>query len=410
MSTDLLKHYIKILLGKRDDKWPFRRLQQRIPHSTWDRSRELLRWAEDCAARSTELETPELFLADPDPVVRQGYDLARAVRDGFMGRHSGRSDIRMLVHIPSPEVSPAGYSLFRNLAEALAYLGIPARELGWDDVTEQVLEEFQPTVLITSDNQPYLARIDWSAVDRYRSRHRMLVGLTASTAEDGNTPVKGRLAWAKAHGVNFYYAFRASEYLAANEGYAQFRDQGYPLLSVEFGVNPLNYYPVPGIRRDIDYIFMGSGNYSSYLSLFPEIITRHTGFLAGKGWLHAGWVYPGCHRYLYARARIGLNLHGPFQLNAPCELTERTYILAACGIPQLVDNPKLLPMRFSEDSMFVASTPEEYPRLFEEILSSPEEAQQRALKAQAEVFASHTTLHRADGFITAICRVIDGAG
>lgn len=405
---DALKHLIKIVLGRRDEKWPFQQLQKQIPEATWEISRKYLCWAEQCVADSAELEAVEKYEIESDPLVKQGYNLSCSVRDNFRDKYSHRQDLRILVHLPSEQVSPAGYSLFSNLAESIGYIGVPVRSLGWDEDTGKVLNEFRPSILITSDHCSYLEKIDWSAVEKYRKSQRLLTGLTASTLEDGNTPVKDRLVWATSHNVDFYYAFRAKEYLDSYHEYNQFRDAGYPLLSVEFGVNPLIYYPVPGMTRDIDYIFMGSGNYPAYLSCFPKIITRHTGFLAGKGWIRSGWVASSCHRYLYSRAKVGLNIHGPFQLNAPCELTERTYILAACGVPQLVDNAKLLPLRFSGGSMFVATSAEEYPRLFEEIIDSPEEAQRRALKAQTEAYAAHTTLHRADGFVSEICSIIDG--
>ena len=74
-------------------------------------------------------------------------------------------------------------------------------------------------------------------------------------------------------------------------------------------------------------------------------------------------------------------------------------MLAACGIPQLTDKPKLLLKKFSADSMFVADDPAQYFELFEYILANPEEADKRALKSQKQVFTFHTTFHRAKKFI-----------
>lgn len=399
MLIDALKHYAKIVLGRRDDKWPFLRMQQRIPESTWECSREMVTWSQQCLEHAAELESADRYAADEDPLVRQGGALAASVREHFRGKYAAVSGLRILVHIPSAAVSPAGASLFGNFAEALAYLGIAVEILQWDQRIKEHLAQFRPTVFITSDNRTYLDKINWDAVSRYRRDNPLQLGLTASLEEDGNTPLAGRLSWARSHGVDFYYSFHAPEYLENHPAYAPFHDEGYRIISVEFGANPLLYYPVPGVVRDCDYIFMGSGNYSRYLEYFSEIMTGHTGFLAGRGWLHSGWVPSAVHRYLYARAKVGLNIHGPFQLQSACELTERTYILAACGVPQLVDNPKLLPLRFSPDSMFIASSPGEYTRMFREILASPHEARRRTLTAQSEVFARHTTFHRAEGFI-----------
>ena len=63
MLTDALKHYAKILLRRPDAKWPFLRLQERIPAATWDLHRELLSWARDYAARSDDLEAPARYAA-----------------------------------------------------------------------------------------------------------------------------------------------------------------------------------------------------------------------------------------------------------------------------------------------------------------------------------------------------------
>ena len=105
------------------------------------------------------------------------------------------------------------------------------------------------------------------------------------------------------------------------------------------------------------------------------------------------------HKFLYARGKIGINLHIDDSIAWASELNERTYILAACGIPQLVDNAKLLPKRFCDTSLFCAQNPKEYIELFEYMLHNPEECQKRALLALDEVYAKHTTFHRAEDFI-----------
>lgn len=102
------------------------------------------------------------------------------------------------------------------------------------------------------------------------------------------------------------------------------------------------------------------------------------------------------HRYLYARAKVGLNLHVPFQLNDATELNERAYNLAACGVPQLMDNPKSLPERFRPESVYVGATPAECRQQFERMLKRPEEARERALNALEDVYAGHTIFHRAN--------------
>jgi spore maturation protein CgeB len=105
-----------------------------------------------------------------------------------------------------------------------------------------------------------------------------------------------------------------------------------------------------------------------------------------------------------ARAKVALNLHIQNQIDWPSELNERTYNLAACGVPQLIDAPKLLFKRFQPDSFFVASSPAEYQKYFRFALNDPKEGQRRALQAQREVFEKHTIFHRAEAFIEAMSR------
>jgi hypothetical protein len=52
-------------------------------------------------------------------------------------------------------------------------------------------------------------------------------------------------------------------------------------------------------------------------------------------------------RYLYSRPRVGINLHIKNQAGNASELNKRIYMLAACGVPQLIDNAMLLTSRFS---------------------------------------------------------------
>ena len=107
-----------------------------------------------------------------------------------------------------------------------------------------------------------------------------------------------------------------------------------------------------------------------------------------------------------AKTKVGLNLHLDYQINTINQLNERTYMLAACGVPQLIDNPATLSKHFSEGCFFVANNPKEYALLFEKILTDPQEAQKRALKAQREVFANHTTFHRMDSFVRELLKLL----
>jgi spore maturation protein CgeB len=102
----------------------------------------------------------------------------------------------------------------------------------------------------------------------------------------------------------------------------------------------------------------------------------------------------------YSKSKIALNLHLQEQIDWPCELNERTYILAACKVPQLLDNPALIKYRFSEDSYFSATSPKEYLQLMNYMIQNEEEVKWRTDKIYEEVLSKHTTFHRMEHFIS----------
>lgn len=405
-----VKSVIK-LINRIQSEFVFRRFENKINHGTKERHDRLLHWAEDSAKNAAVLESPERYEQSSDPVVRQGYRLAGDVRRSFAGRSRHLKSLRVLVHIPSAKISPGGYSLFSNLVQSLDFIGIPVIRFEWDESINSILKDFQPTIFISSDAEQYISRIDWNALLDYKKTNPLKIGLTASLEEYGNTPLAGRLTWAREKRIDFYYSFRSPKYLRERKEYQPFFDSGYKIISVEFGANPLLYYPVPSMERDIDFVFLASTNNDKrerYYKYLTRIFIERSGFIDGPGWRHAAnWSAPPTHRFLYARSRVGINLHINDSIDWPSELNERTYILAACGVPQLVDAAKLLPHRFSKDSLFVAHSPEEYYILFNQILRDTEGASQKALQAQKEVFERHTTFHRAEQFASELMKILN---
>ncbi len=395
---------ISALLSRRPVASSFDAWQAIIRTSTVRQHDAILNWA----LAQSKIADDNLFHDCSDPIVILGQKLRRENSVRFRDElcaWGGR--LRILVHVPDLTSSPGGYSAFSNLVSGLKFLGIPASPLKWKDSTRESLEVFSPSCLITSDHTSYLERIDWKAIDEWRERHGLLIGLTASLQEYGNTPLDERLTWARNNGVDFYYSFRTPEYVNGRKEYGEFRSAGYPIFSVEFGANPAHYFPVPRKARDLDYVFLASSNPDKqirYTQFLTRIFQRHTGFIDGPGWRNVNrFAPPESHRFLYSRARVGINLHISDSVKWPCELNERTYILAACGIPQVVDNALLLPNRFSEGALYIARNPEEYYDSFVSILEDPGAAERRAMKALEQVYRYHTTYQRAEGFARDVC-------
>ncbi len=367
---------------------------------TVDGHNDVLAAAEAGLAHWQQHENDAACLNSNDPVVRQGWALKKEVERQFRDLYVGRSSERILIHVPPPGLSPAGYSLFTNLAESLRFIGVSTETLDWHADTQKVLAEFRPSVFLSSDHFTYLERIDWAAVHAYKQTQRLRVGLTASIAAYENTPLPGRLDWARHHGVDFYYTFRDEAYVTTRSDYRLFFDAAYRMVYIPFGANILHYYPVAGFERDLDFAIMATRK-SEHMSYMRDIVRRHRGFIDGPGWKHVRHFQFNRERdrYIYARAKVGLNVHLPEQIEWACEVNERTYQLAACGVPQLIDRVKLLDKLFSRDALTIADSPHVYAHLFESLLLHPEEATQKALLAQREVFAIHTTFHRADSLM-----------
>ncbi len=380
----------------------FRIFENNIQKDTWQQHGDIQNLANDMSKLDMQKLENDCLNSD-EPIVKKGFELRQKVLKEFKDKYKKEVGIRILVHLPSKSISPGGYSLFKNLSDSLSFLGIPTKTILVGENISNTFETFLPTVFISSDDKSYLDKINWQYIKKYREDHDLKIGLTASIEAYGNTSLKDRLDWAKKHNIDFYYSFRSKEYLNNRIDYKPFFEYGYKIITVEFGANPLLYFPLPNIKKDINFVFLASSNADKqkrYFEWLPNIVNKYSGFIDGPGWNKiSNWSSQPTHKYLYARAKIGINLHIDDSINWASELNERTYILAACGVSQLVDNAKLLDDRFSDKSVFKAKDPIEYSKIFKYMLDNPRECDKRALCALEEVFDRHTTFHRAEKFI-----------
>jgi hypothetical protein len=341
--------------------------------------------------------------ANDNLIYKTGLKLRSDCLESFADKYKNSdNNVKILIHTPPKNISPGGFSLFTNLAESLNFIGVDCKTFSWNDTIEDIYTSFRPTHLFSSDSADYLQHLDWDFINKMRKDCDLLVGLTASIEAYGNTPLGPRLKWAHEN-IDFYYSFRCQEYLKTRIDYQPFYDNYFDILSVEFGANPLCYYPI-SLEKKYDYIFLASSNRDKqkrYLAYLPSIFQKYIGIIDGPGWdFNKSWSPKHIHRYLYGMSRIGINLHIDDSIDWASELNERTYILGACGIPQVIDNAKLLNMRYSVDSMFVADTPKQYLDTFEFALNNPIEAEKRALSCMIETFENHTTFHRAESLLS----------
>jgi hypothetical protein len=402
------KSVVRRLLRMPDPWKTFRDFERTIHPGTWDRQAELLSWLAEVAPDPGPRDRPDLAPDSANPVVR-GFAAhwARLERE-FRGKHAARAgDVRFLVHLPPFDVNPAGHSLFENLGRGLAFCGLPVEYWEPTEPLADRLAGFRPTFLVSIDHlwygpAPAVGAEAVAAVREYRRRDRLGLVLSCNHFPTEPGVLGRRLDEARGLGAAGFFSFQAEPFVRTR--YRPVTDRGFPVLSLEFGANPLTFFPVPGVERDLDYVYLASTNFEKWqrvAAFLTEVFRSYPGVILGPGWPRAAVAQlPDHHqRYLYARARVGVNLHVPFQIADPTELNERAYNLAACGTPQVMDNPALLPDRLGRDGVFSAATPDEYDRLFRFARENPSAAAERAVNAQAAVLGGHTVFHRADRLV-----------
>lgn len=414
----LWRMYADIAYKVRDERHRKRIAFQRFQRDICcDKKRydEIKAWAEECAKCP---QGRNLSDESSSPIVREGIRLRREALESYKNCLVPQKTPRIMVQYPPEEHSPAGRSIAGNWKDALAHMGAATTFLRGGETIAKALSDFSPDVLLVIEEfQNFPGEKGWREIREYKERHGLLLGLGASLDIWGKNPLNGRIAHGKKLGVDFYYCYADTRFRQEDRpfwggDYDEYRAAGFPLIGVPFGANPLRYYPIGGVERDIDFILLASVNSdksSRYIAYLGDIVKDPRGFIMGPGWRHfpVDDINPERDRYLYARAKVGLNLHLDFQIEGKNELNERTFLLAASGIPQVTDAPGLLAEYFSEDAFFIGHTPKEYGEMLRLALSDERERERRALKALREVYQRHTVFHRMREFVGRLTELLE---
>ena len=123
IAKRVARHVRKIAFNRPDTSWDFFQFERAVHPGTWDRHDEILSWAEHRTQNKEKLEDTDCYESSADPIVRQGYALARQVNTKYKGCCRHMTDMRSLVHVPSWDVSPGGYSVFNNMIQAMDFIG-----------------------------------------------------------------------------------------------------------------------------------------------------------------------------------------------------------------------------------------------------------------------------------------------
>lgn len=394
MYNSTIKFYFKKLFNRKNPAWYF----DALVRSYSKRDRKLasiaLQLTDDEKGRSSKSKFP-------NPLFLKGLKLRTEVMANYEGRFKS-SHLRVLIHLPPVNLSPGINSWYFSIGESLKHMGVEVRYF-WNESTSLLLNEFKPGLILTREASFFTELIDWKVVKEFKNISELKVATSAPIYDQDDNFVE---AFAKSFiekGFDIFFCYNHSEFAMETHIAKELLKYSKQLYSLEFGANPVFHYPNESVEYMADYIFLGSSNWDKaqrYHDYFKPVVDKFQGILTGPGWDWADnfEIKPQRDRLIYSKARIGLNLHIDLQLQNASEINERAYILAACGIPQLVDNPLVLPKLFDTIGT-VVSTPNEYVEALENMLINYDEALVQADMAMQEVFEKHTTYHRLEKFL-----------
>lgn len=314
---------------------------------------------------------------DPDPtrneMLQENMSLRQSLLNDYHGCRSG-SQQRVLLHCPTTGMGALKY-VMESWCDILNFMGIESRLLQLHDSFADVLNSFDPTTLITIDCPALTEQLDSSVLRKYRTTHRLTVGLCIGVDEQ-RPP------------ADFYITF----HLAPDRDPVLSRISE-PLISLPFGFNPLIHYMRPG-RTLWDFAFVGSNSVlkeQETLAYLIPIIQNYSGILAGTSWPGKfGNISQADAGLLYNFAAICPNYHLNAQIQEYNEVNERTFVILACGGFQIVDRPKAMRDLFDDDELVVASSPAEYHDLFAHYLTRSDERSVIARRGMRKVWERYS--------------------
>jgi len=401
MYNSSFKFYAKWLLNRKNDAWKFDYLEKRFSKSNQILTNHVLETATHLDGLDNTTLLKNGFVTNPI------YSKANELRNIALNKYQNVFDkklLQVLFHLPPKSFSPGGYSWLHNLGLAFEHMGITTFKF-WDTSDEVKLDNNKEVLLFTSHSPVYVNALKKSGLLDKARNHPLKVGFTAPFDISSQEMFDHVFDQNEAYDSEcFFYSYHAQEYIQSTPFYAFLQNRNKKVYCLEFAANPLYHYPSQYINKVADYAFLGSVNYDKlnrYSDYFHALFnSKYKGVLAGPGWKWSkNYLFNLEHdKFIYAQAKIALNVHIDLQINTPCELNERAYQLAAYGIPQLTDNPMILKSKFAQIGL-VAADSEEYSYLFKKYYKEEDFLLELSNKAMLAVYERHLTFHRIVDFL-----------
>lgn len=353
---------------------------------------------------------------EPNEEEKQILDLSNNFRHKSLTKYKEKYknlDFKIGIHIPP--FSIAAQSLFGSWIEGLNYMGVKAFNLGWSkEEIKNSIKTNNPNIIISSHHDSYLSNFDWNFIDNYKKRNRCKIFLIVFDPHLYNRKTRTeKFKESKKIGVDTYICFWLE---GAKNFFKEYYEEGFNILSIPFSANPLKHYYIP-MKKEIDYVFLGTGKGQldktfRYMKYFLKVFSdkKYKGIINGPGWYNYDKEFvlqSQFHKYVYALSKIGLNLHISDSMKYYSEVNERTYILGACGIFQLVDKPKALNYLFPKDSIVSAENPKDYYEKFLYYLHNQKARTKYILDGISNVYLKDTIFQRMEKLIKNLLKTLE---
>lgn len=401
MFNSPIKFYAKWLFNRKNDAWKFDYLEKNFTKGNQLLTNHILEKATLIDNFDSNSLLKNGFVVNP--IYTQATELRNIALAKYLNVFE-KEPLQILFHLPPKSFSPGGYSWLYNLGLAFEHMGVSTFQF-WDTSADLKLNTNKETLLFTSHSPVYVEALKKSNILHNTRNHSVKIGFTAPFDISSHEMINNIFQQTKDYDLeSFFYTFYDEDYISSTVLYSFLESENKKVYNLEFAANPIYHYPTPYINKIADYVFLGSVNYDKlnrYNEYFqPLFNSNYKGIVACPGWKWSkNYQFNLANdKFIYAQAKIALNLHIDIQMDSPTELNERTYQLAAYGIPQLTDNPMILKSKFKEIGL-VAADSEEYSYLFKKYYRDDAYLLELSHKAILEVYQQHLTFHRIENFL-----------
>ncbi len=399
MYNNNFKYYIKALIGRKNDMWYFDKLQKSYPKNNQRDVNELISWADKVSNEQFD----ESFYIKNGFVKNYAYPLAEELRNLCLQNFQNiyeKNGLAVCLHLPPENVSVGGRSWMQNFGSALKFMGINVIYF-WNDLPVNDLKE--KNIILSIGAKKFVESFNWDSLAIIKKSSSISLGFQCSTDITNEKTLNKYIEEYLQYKPDFFYSFHSASFVETTALKTISEQKDFKVFSIEFSANPLLNFPQKYIKQDFDFVFLGSSNHDKinrYYQYFLQPFKQFKGCVAGPGWKWTPDFKLNHSRdsLVYSRSKVALNLHIDFQMIYANEINERAYQIASYGIPQIIDNPRILNEKFSRIGL-VAKSPKEFLSQIKYALNNLENLEDISKKAMIEVYEKHTTFHRVKEFI-----------